>query len=236
MEEFKEFEFFRGKVKFKQPKAHRLSIVEILFVANLKGIKRGFKVADLGAGFGTLSILTALRYECQVWAIERDSTMLDLLSYNVKINNLEDRVHVVNLDIKYIEKGFKPQFFDAIIANPPFYKGTTSDNVYHHEIDTTLEDFIRAGSFLLKDGRGFNLLVSSDRLLEAALYMKKYNTNVLSIRIFYPKVTKNAKLVHIYALKNLNPRLNVEKPLIINEENGEYTQEVKGILENFFMV
>ena len=143
LEGYRKFEFFRGKVRFKQPRAHRLSIVEILFVANLKGIKKSSKVVDLGAGFGALSILTALRYKCQVWAIERDPIMLELLRYNVKVNNLEDRIHILDLDLRYIKEDLSPQIFDVVIANPPFYKGQATDNIYHHECDTSLEDFIK---------------------------------------------------------------------------------------------
>ncbi len=233
LEGYREFEFFRGKVRFKQPKAHRLSIVEILFVANLKGIKKSSKVVDLGAGFGALSILTALRYQCQVWAIERDPIMLELLRYNVKVNNLEDRIHILDLDLRYIKEDLSPHIFDVAIANPPFYKGQAKDNIYHHESDTSLEDFIKSGSFLLKDGRGFNILIASNRLVEALMHIKKYNMNAASLRIFYPKHDKNGKITHIYALKNLNPALIIEKPLIINEKGGEYTQEVKNILESF---
>ena len=137
LEGYRKFEFFRGKVRFKQPRAHRLSIVEILFVANLKGIKKSSKVVDLGAGFGALSILTALRYQCQVWAIERDPIMLELLRYNVKVNNLEDRIHILDLDLRYIKEDLSPQIFDVVIANPPFYKGQATDNIYHHECDTS---------------------------------------------------------------------------------------------------
>lgn len=233
LEGYREFEFFRGKVRFKQPRAHRLSIVEILFVANLKGIKKSSKVVDLGAGFGALSILTALRYQCQVWAIERDPIMLELLRYNVKVNNLEDRIHILDLDLRYIKEDLSPQIFDVVIANPPFYKGQATDNIYHHECDTSLEDFIKSGSFLLKDGRSFNLLMASSRLIEAIINFKKYNISVASMRIFYPKYDKNGKIIHIYALKNLKPSLVIEKPLIINEKSGKYTQEVENILESF---
>lgn len=233
MERFKEFEFFRGKVRFLQPRNHRLSVVEILFVSNIRGLKKYSEVVDLGAGFGTLSILTSLKYGCRVWALERDPLMLELLHKNVKLNNLEDRIRVVDLDLRDIKKVFKPQRFDAVIANPPFHKVGLSNNVYHHETDTSLEDFVFSGSFLLKDGKGFNLLMSSNRLIEAVLLMKAYNINTAALRIFYPKASKSAKLVFIYGIKNLFPAPIIEKPLIINKEDGNYTEEVASILESF---
>ncbi len=233
MEGSKEFEFFRGKVRFRQPKAHRLSIVEILFVANLKGIKKRSKVLDLGAGFGALSILLSLRHGCQVWALERDPLMLELLRENIRLNKLEDKIHVLDLDLRTIENFLKAQSFDVVVANPPFYRGQKSGNTYHHETDTSLEDFIKTTSFLLRDGGHFNLLIASNRLVEAIVHMKKHRMEVESLRFFHPKLNKNSKVVCIHGLKNLKPLPVVEKPLIINEDSGEYTQEVKGLLESF---
>ncbi len=232
MAECKEFEFFRGKVRFKQPRSHRLSIVEILFVANLKGVKKNYRVLDLGAGFGALSILIALRYGCCVYALERDPLMLELLKYNIEANRLEEKIHILDLDLKHMKNSsLKPQSFDLVVANPPFY--LSKGNIYRHELDTSLEDFIKAGSYLLKDGKGFNLLMASNRLIESINYMLRYNLGVESIKIFYPRIDKAGKIVRLYALKNLRPVITIEKPLIINEINGEYTQEVKVILNSF---
>ncbi|RMH05953.1 MAG: methyltransferase domain-containing protein [Aquificota bacterium] len=227
MEEYREFEFCRGKLRFVQPKHHRLSIIEILFVANLLGIKRKHKIADLGAGFGTLSIFTTLLYGCKVWAVERDKTMLELLRHNIKLNNLEDMVKVVEGDVRQIEQVMDRGVFDGVIINPPFYpKGAYVSNPYHHEKDTSLRDFIKAGSYLLKDGRGINLLISSDRVFEAFYLLEKENTGVKSVRFFYPKLDKNSKVVRIYGVKNSKPSPLIEKPLIINEGDGKYTKEV----------
>ncbi|MCX8164382.1 MAG: methyltransferase [Aquificaceae bacterium] len=233
MEEYREFDFFRGKVRFRQPRSHRLSVVEILFLANLRGVRKSSKVVDLGAGFGALSIILALKHQCQVWAIERDPKMLELLKHNLVLNGLEEKVHVVEMDLKDVWRAFRPHHFDVIVANPPFYKGRNEKNTHHHEADTTLEDFIKAGGFLLRDGGSFNLLMASGRLIEAILYMEKYNIHTASIRFFYPKITKNSKVVCIYALKNLKPNPVVEKPLIINEEDGSFTQEARDILDGF---
>ncbi|MDW8032720.1 MAG: methyltransferase [Aquificaceae bacterium] len=233
MEGYREFTFFRGRVRFRQPNYYRLSVVELLFLANLKGIRKSSKVVDLGSGFGALSLLIALKYGCQVWAVERDPHMLQLLSYNTRANGLEDKVRPVELDIRHVDKVFRPQYFDVVVANPPFYRGGQKKDGYRHEKDTTLEDFLKSTGFLLRDGGSLNLLIASNRLIEAIFHMKNHNINVASLRFFYPTLKKNGKIVRIHALKNLNPDQVVEKPLIINEEKGGYTQEVRSILEGF---
>jgi len=233
--EVKEFTFFGGKVRFRQPKTHRLSIVEILFVYNLKGIKRKSKVVDLGAGFGTLSILTSLRYGCEVWAIERDNLMLELLDYNVRSNGLEDKVHIIEGDVRFIEKFMEKNSFDVALLNPPFFPKSYGfeNNKFHFEGDTKLEDFIRAVKYLLKDNGKLNLLYTTFRCVEAISILLNNNINPFCFRIFYPKMDKNGKFLHIYAIKNRKGNIVIEKPLIINEQSGEYTKEVKNILESF---
>ncbi|ADC89795.1 methyltransferase small [Thermocrinis albus DSM 14484] len=238
METFKEFEFFRGKVKFRQPRRHRLSIIEILFVAHLRGIKRTSTVVDLGAGFGALSVLTALRYSCHVLAVERDSLMLELLRYNVKVNQLQDKVSVVEGDVRDVEHFLKRYTADAVIVNPPFYPAHwgSKDGGYHFEMDTKLEDFIKASSYLLKDGGHLNILIPSFRFLEAVENMKRYNIAPVHVMFFYPKLSKNARLVRIHGRKNMRSQMIIEKPLIINTEDGSYERDVALTLDSFFMV
>lgn len=233
--EAEEFVFFGGKVRFKQPKKHRLSVVELLFLSNLKGVKRSSKVVDLGAGFGTLSILTSLKYGCEVWAVERDETMLELLKYNVRINQLDGKVHVIEGDIRFIERFMKRDFFDNVLLNPPFYPRTyrNKNNYFHFETDTDLADFIKATKYVLKDGGRVNLLYTAFRCMEAFLILKNNNINPSNVRIFYPKAEKNGKFIHIYGIKNGKGYMTIEKPLVINRSYGEYTDEVKSVLYGF---
>ncbi|WP_333785342.1 methyltransferase [Thermocrinis sp.] len=232
MEGFREFDFFRGKVKFIQPKAHRLSVVEILFVWSIKGIKRKSLVADLGAGFGALSILIALKYNCKVIAVEKDHTMIQLLKQNVKNNNLEDRIEVLECDVRKINQFLERQSLDCVVINPPFYE-KPSANPYHTEIDGTLGDFLESASYILKDGGFINILLPSYRLLEACGVMESLNIRPMYLKFFHPFIDRHAKLVRIVGVKNLKPKLIVESPLIINHKQNKYTEEVQRILENF---
>jgi len=235
LEEFKEFAFFRGKVRFIQPKQHRLSVIEILFLSTLKGIKKGHIVADLGAGFGALSILIALKFHCKVLAIERDPTMLLLLHKNVENNNLQHSVEILEADVKEIDKKLKSQSVNCVVLNPPFYpkQSATENNPYHTETYGKLEDFLRASAYILKDGGFINLLIPSFRLLEACNIMENLNIKPAYLKFFHSFIDKHAKLVRIAGVKNLNPKLVVESPLIINHKETKYTQEVWEILERF---
>ena len=235
MEEFKEFEFFRGKVKFIQPRQHRLSIIEVLFVSNLKGIKRGSLVADLGAGFGALSILIALKFNCKVLAVEKDKTMLKLLEQNIKNNDLEDRIEVIESDVREINLKLKPQSVSCVVVNPPFYPEvkSTKANPYHTELEGNLKDFLKSASYILKDGGFLNLLIPSYRLLEVCNIMQSLNIQPAYLKFFHSFVDRNSKIVRIVGVKNLNPKLVVESPMIINHKENKYTQEVWEILERF---
>lgn len=227
MEEYKEFSFFGGKVKFKQPKKHRLSIIELLFVDNLRVIKRSSKVLDLGAGFGALSILTALKFGCQVHALERDPVMIELLEYNVKINELGSHIKVIKADLRDYQKVLRPSYFECVVANPPFYAQHSTKNPYHFETDTKLEDFINCAYYSLKDKGYFNLLLPTVRLNEVFKVVFVKNFTPVYVRFFHTKENKSAKLARIVFKKNAESQITVEKPLIINTSDGGYTPEVQ---------
>ncbi len=227
--------FFRGKVKFFQPQKHRISVDLIVFLSKLKGIKRSSKVADLGAGFGFLSVVVAKKFGCTVHALERDQDMLRLLKENVKLNGVEDRVFPVPGDVRKIEEVFKRGEFDAVLTNPPFYpieygvKGRDA----HFEEDTTLRDFIRASSYLLRDGGYLNLILPSFRLYEAFLLMRDENLPPRFLSIVYPKLSKEGRLSIVSSIRNRPGPLRVEKAVVINREDGDYTEEVRSLLEGF---
>ena len=52
------------------------------------------------------------------------------------------------------------------------------------------------------------------------------------MRFVYSKITEQSKLVLIKAVKNAGVFLKVEKPLIIYNEDGTYTDEIKEVYKN----
>ena len=65
-----------------------------------------------------------------------------------------------------------------------------------------------------------------ERLADLMELMRKYKIEPKKIRFVYSMVNKDASLVLIKAVKNARQFLKIEKPLIIYDENGEYTDEI----------
>ena len=234
-EQDKPFPFFRGELLLYQPQKHRVSVDLVLFLSKIRGIRRSSKVADLGAGFGFISLALAKKYKVKISAIELHDEMLSLLKKNVEINNLSSLIEIVKGDVRYISELFDRGSFDVVIANPPFFPKDFSPNPdpYHFEISASLEDFIKAAAYLLRDGGYFNLLIPSFRLFETFSFLGSYNLPPRFLSLIYPTVNKKARLAVITSIKNVGGSLDVDKPLIINDETGNYTPEVRKVLEEF---
>ncbi|GAB6065058.1 tRNA1(Val) (adenine(37)-N6)-methyltransferase [Aquifex pyrophilus] len=226
--------FFGGKLRFYQPENHKISVDLLVFLSKVRGIKRSSRVIDLGAGFGFLSITLAKKFGVKVVALEIEDLMLELLKKNVEINNVENLVEVVKGDVREVEKVFKRASFDVVITNPPFYPPHFSPkpDPYHFELRGSLKDFIRASSYLLRDGGYLNILLPCFRTSEAFSLMETYNLPPRYLALIYPTLFKKARLSIIVGIRNVKGPLECEEPLIINEEKG-YTPFVRELLDNF---
>lgn len=76
------------------------------------------------------------------------------------------------------------------------------------------------------------MVYRTDRLTEVFEILKKYKLEAKRIRFVYSNVKSESNLVLIKAIKEAKPYLKIEKPLIIYNEDGTYTDE---ILETYKM-
>ena len=65
-----------------------------------------------------------------------------------------------------------------------------------------------------------------DRLVDIIELMRKYKLEPKKIRFVYSTIDKAPTLVLIKGIKNAKSFLNIDKPLIIYDSNGEYTEEI----------
>lgn len=209
-------------------------IDSILLADFAKEIKRNSRVIDLGAGTGIIGILLCAKTEIShMVGVEIQEEVYDIAKRNVKLNKLEEKFTLMNINIKELGKRQEIGKFDAIVTNPPYKKDNTgiqNENekklISRHEITANLEDFIRISSQLLKDKKDLYMVHRPDRLVDIIALLRKYKLEPKKLKLVYPKLEKEPNLILIKATKNAKPFLKVEKPLYVYKENGEYTDEI----------
>ena len=199
-----------------------------------KEVKDNSVGADLGTGTGIIGILLSAKAKIKkIYGIEVQKDVADMARRSVELNGLENKFEVLNINIKNIGEKIERESLDFVVTNPPYKKldtGKVNENEYkyisRHEWTANLEDFISRSKDLLKDKGTLYMVHRPERLADLMELMRKYKIEPKKIRFVYSMVNKDASLVLIKAVKNARQFLKIEKPLIIYDENGEYTDEI----------
>ena len=80
---------------------------------------------------------------------------------------------------------------------------------------------------MLMPGGRFYMVHRPFRLAEIFSTLKKYHLEPKRMQLVYPFVDKEPNMVLIEAMKGGNPRITVEKPLIVYETPGVYTKDIR---------
>ncbi len=207
----------------------------VLLTEFAKDIKKGSKIVDLGTGTGILGILLCKKVEPKtVIGIEKQKEVADMAKRSISLNGLDSIFKIVNSDINDIE--LTPNYYDVIITNPPYKKAGSGidskremQHISRYETTANLDEWIKTSSKLLNSKGSFYMVYRTDRLAELFEKMRKYKLEPKKIRLVYSKVTEQSNLILVKAIKDGNTFLTVEKPLIIYNEDGTYSNEIKEI-------
>jgi len=82
-------------------------------IKQIHNIDNGY-VLDIGAGSGILSIVSSLYGAIKCLAIENDELAINNAIYNIKANNMEDKIELININFNYYNT---LKLFDTILAN-----------------------------------------------------------------------------------------------------------------------
>lgn len=202
--------------------------------------KRDQRIIDLGCGNGYIPIFTTLRTKSnQIYGVEIQPDIYDLAKRSVKLNNLEEKINIINDDMKNLPNTFGNAYFDVITCNPPYFKFKESSNINQndyltiarHEVKITLEDVLEVVQKLLKDGGTFAMVHRTERLIDVIEAFRNKGIEPKKLRFVYPKKTSTeSMMILIEGKKSKNKGgLKVLPPLYIYNKNGKYTKEVLNI-------
>ncbi|MDO5344164.1 MAG: tRNA1(Val) (adenine(37)-N6)-methyltransferase [Lachnospiraceae bacterium] len=200
-------------------------------------VKKEERVLDLGTGTGVIPILLEARTQGKHFTgLEICPESADMARRSVQYNHLEEKIEIVQGDIKEADRIFPPASFDVVTSNPPYmtaHHGLVNPRqdraAARHEILCTLEDVISQAARALPFQGRFYMVHRPFRMAEIIRTLSRYRLEPKRIRLVYPFADKEPNMLLIEARKGGNPRVTVEPPLIVYEKPGKYTPEVRDL-------
>lgn len=200
-------------------------------------IQKG-NIMDLCTGNAVIPLLMSKRTKGTITGVEIQERIYNMGVRSVNYNGLENRIHLIHGDVKEMPKKLGYHKYDVVTCNPPYFQTPKPSEqnlnehlaIARHEILCTLEDVVRVSSQLVKQGGKVAFVHRPGRLLDIVMLMRQYKIEPKRIQLVYPKQGKEANTLLIEGIKDGNPDLKILPPLVVYQENDEYTKELRSIL------
>ncbi len=208
--------------------------MDAVLLSGFANVKSKERVLDLGTGTGIIPLLLEAKTKGEHFTgLEIQPESADMARRSVELNHLELKIDIVTGDIKDASKYFGASSFDVITTNPPYMIGNhglqnlqDAKTIARHEILCTLEDILRESAKILRPKGRFYMVHRPFRLSEILCLMTKYGIEPKRMKLVHPFIDREPNMVLIEGLRNGKPRLTVEKPLIVYQSDGKYTNEI----------
>lgn len=214
--------------------------MDAVLLSGFANVKKNETAVDLGTGTGIIPILLSAKTEGKNFiGIEIQPEVADMAKRSVILNNLSDKVKIHTGDIRLIASGrmteasFNYGTFDVVTCNPPYMKAShglqnpeDTKAISRHEVLCTLSDVCNAADRLLRSGGRFYMVHRPLRLPEIVTELKKNHLEPKRMKFVHPFIDKEANMVLIEAVKGAGAECRIEKPVIVYEAPGKYTEEI----------
>ena len=220
---------------------HHFSTDTILladFSANVKAAK----AADLGTGCGTIPLIWAKRNAAaHIDAVEIQQEAADMLRRSAELNALEDKITVINRDMRELRGVLELGSYNLVCCNPPYkHEGSGIVNpdgskaAARHEFFCTIDDVTAAASSLLQFGGRFCICQRPERLTDILLSMRAHGLEPKRLRMVQQRKSKAPKLFLAEGRKGGKTGfMSVEPTLFIEDENGNFSPEMLNIYGDY---
>ncbi|KNZ69182.1 type 11 methyltransferase [Thermincola ferriacetica] len=211
--------------------------IDAVLLANFASVKKGDLIVDLGTGSGVIPILLTTRQQVDhIIGIDIQAEAVDRAVRSVTGNGLQGLITIREGDIRNASAELGLGKFDLVTANPPYLpagQGKINLNkeiaLARHELCCSMEDVLREGARLLNSNGRLAMVHRPERMVDIIFTMKRYGLEPKRLQLVYPALGKKPNILLIEAIKGAMPGLEALEPLLVYDEQGNYTKELMEI-------
>lgn len=197
----------------------------------------GERVLDFCTGNGIIPILLSSKTRARnIKGLEIQKSLVAMANRSLLYNSLENRVEILQGDVKKAGEIFPGEKFDVITANPPYMpksKGIENESpavrIARHEELLDFSALAESATKLIKEKGRFYLVHRPLRLVEILTELRRVGLEPKKMQLVHPFIHKPPNLVLIEAIKGAAPELRTLPPLAVYDSPGVYTPEALSI-------
>lgn len=230
--------FQLGKINMYVSEDHRFG-TDAFLLAHYASVRKSSVVCDLCTGCGIIPLIFCKSVSPRlIYAVDIQEEAIALLQKTAEENGLEN-VKPILCDLRSIKQEDIPfESADIVTANPPYMVGgsglmkeSEAQRIARHELMCNINDVCGAAAKLLKYGGLLKMCHRPERLSDVICAMRESRIEPKSITFVHNDINDKPWLFLISGKKGANPGMTVEKPLVLYNGDGSYTEEYSRIYE-----
>ena len=194
-------------------------------------------ICDIGTGTGIIALMLAQRFaDSRIDAVEIDESSANQAQENVQASPWSERITVINQriqDFSNLNNKYK-----LVVCNPPYYEDhlRSKDNLKNltkHNYKISIKELANSVNVLLSDDGIFFTIMPSfsfDKLQEE---LERWNISLFEKLSIHSRMSKPLYR-YIGGFCKKTDALK-ENTLIIQNENGEYSDNFKKLLKDYYL-
>jgi len=213
---------------------HRIG-TDACLLAAFSAPRRIDTAVDLGTGCGVIPLLwfAGANPPRAAFAIELQPRAAELARRGAVHSGLEERLRIVEGDIRILPDALPRGGFDLVTCNPPYkpvgagiLSGSDSGKMARHETTCTLDDVCRAAGKLLRFGGRLCVCQLPERLPDLLCAMRTHRIEPKRLKFVQKDAHSPPWLVLCEGKLGSKPFLQVEAPLLLDGKSAGYGSEV----------
>ena len=193
-------------------------------------------ILDIGCGTGLIAIMAAQRSNARITGIEIDSKAAMQARINADNSPWQERIEIINADLLEYTTDNR---FDTIVSNPPYFVNSlkcddTSRTLARHSDSLDCRQFFNKCAGLLNENGSISIVIPCDIMnewKEAAMEQDLYPTRTMFVKTTPKKAPKRVLIEFRPDTQNEN----MESTLVLESSPGEYSDDAKRILGDFYL-